>query len=125
MVLYTRQVVDESSVNVALIIAIVIGVLIWGIVWGFATRMIIINKGYKENWFWWGFFFGLIAALVALSKPECVHQYDKRYFSGALSLAAEEKRLSQKAGAGEWKCDGCGRINPNYVGTCGCGNSKK
>lgn len=26
---------------------------------------------------------------------------------------------------GGWKCDGCGRINASYVGTCACGRSKK
>lgn len=25
---------------------------------------------------------------------------------------------------GEWKCSQCGKINKNYVGTCGCGTSK-
>lgn len=24
----------------------------------------------------------------------------------------------------EWKCPACGRINQNYVGTCGCGQQK-
>ena len=24
----------------------------------------------------------------------------------------------------EWKCPGCGKINQNYVGTCGCGEGK-
>lgn len=46
--------------------------IIWavqGAIWGFATNKIVENKGYDENWFWWGFFFGLIALLVALSKP--------------------------------------------------------
>ena len=26
--------------------------------------------------------------------------------------------------AGEWKCPQCGRINQNYVGTCGCGQNR-
>lgn len=30
--------------------------------------MILKNKGYNDNWFWWGFFFGFIAALVAATK---------------------------------------------------------
>lgn len=25
---------------------------------------------------------------------------------------------------GGWRCDGCGRINASYVGTCACGRSK-
>lgn len=34
---------------------IVIYGLIWGIIWGVATNKVIENKGYYENWFWWGF----------------------------------------------------------------------
>ena len=26
--------------------------------------------------------------------------------------------------ADEWKCPGCGRLNKNYVGSCGCGKEK-
>ena len=29
-----------------------------------------------------------------------------------------------KPKANEWKCKSCGRINHNYVGTCGCGMTK-
>lgn len=39
-------------------------------VWGWAVKKIVENKGYRENWFWWGFFFGIIALLVALTKPD-------------------------------------------------------
>ena len=46
------------------------GFIIWGAVWGFATDAVIKNKGYDENWFWWGFFFGFIALIVAVAKPE-------------------------------------------------------
>lgn len=28
------------------------------------------------------------------------------------------------AGPNQWKCSKCGRVNDNYVGTCGCGNIK-
>lgn len=52
-----------------LIIYVIIIVAI-ACVFGFATKKIIENKGYSENWFWWGFFFWLIAVLVALSKPD-------------------------------------------------------
>jgi len=46
-----------------------------GSIWGVVTRNIIRNKGYQENWFWWGFFFGLIAVIVALSKPDISNKY--------------------------------------------------
>ncbi len=33
--------------------------------------------------------------------------------------------LSQRTqGVGEWTCPKCGKINQNYVGTCGCGQVK-
>ena len=42
--------------------------IINGIIWGIATQLAIENKGYREKWFWWGFFFGIIAFLVAMTK---------------------------------------------------------
>ena len=56
--------------------------IITGSIFGFATNAIIRNKGYQENWFWWGFFFGLIAMLVALSKPEKVEPQRTQIDSG-------------------------------------------
>ena len=43
----------------------IVAVIIWGVVWGFATKTIINNKGYDENWFWWWFFVGFIATIGA------------------------------------------------------------
>ncbi len=34
------------------------------------------------------------------------------------------KPQSQSPQANEWQCPKCGRINQNYVGTCGCGEVK-
>ncbi len=99
-------------------IGAVIGIIIWGVIWGAATQTVVDNKGYEENWFWWGFFFGFIALLVALSKPQL-------YSTGPLSLQlareAEERRTME---AGGWKCV-CGRLNPSYTGTCACGRSRQ
>ena len=47
---------------------ILIGTIIWGIVWGIVVNKVIENKGYQENWFWWGFFFGVFALIIALTK---------------------------------------------------------
>lgn len=33
-------------------------------------------------------------------------------------------KQSSVAGKGEWKCPKCGNIHQNYVGSCGCGESK-
>ncbi len=33
-------------------------------------------------------------------------------------------KLAKEPTENEWKCPKCGRINQNYVGTCGCGELK-
>ncbi len=100
--------------------------IVWGIIWGFATQSIIHNKGYSENWFWWGFFFGFIALIVALSKPEKHNIYsynsntENNDYINKLSSYSEKPNVVVK---GEWKCL-CGKTNANYVGSCGCGRTK-
>lgn len=47
---------------------VVIGTIVWGVAWGILVNKVIENKGYQENWFWWGFFFGFFALIVALTK---------------------------------------------------------
>lgn len=54
-----------------------IGAVIWGIIWGIVCNKVIENKGYDENWFWWGFFFGFIAFIVALTKSDNHHYYEQ------------------------------------------------
>jgi len=51
------------------IVILIIGI-IQGVAFGCATNQIIKNKGYKENWFWWGFFFSFLAVIVAATKPD-------------------------------------------------------
>ena len=41
---------------------------VWCIVWGVVVNKVIENKGYQENWFLWGFFFGVFALIVAVTK---------------------------------------------------------
>ena len=98
-------------------------IILQGLFWGFITQMIIDNKGRNENWFWWGFFFGLIAVLVALSKSHVVHNYDS-YNSGL--FVGERDRVYEKnvIEDGGWKCHFCNRVNPSYTGTCACGRTK-
>lgn len=96
----------------------IIGIVIWGSIWGVATNAVIRNKGYDENWFWWGFFFGFIAVLVALSKPQV--SYDEEVADHEAEKAREQAILSSNG----WKCSKCGRVNPSYTGTCSCGTSK-
>ena len=96
-----------------MLVAIIV-MIIQGLIFGFATQAIIENKGYYENWFWWGFFFGLIALLVALAKPE-LREED----STKIDIA------SKFIEAGGWKCHFCNRTNPSYTGTCACGRTKE
>ena len=81
-----------------------------GIVWGYATKTIVNNKGYSDNWFWWGFFFGIIALLVALTKPD-INQNVRS--SGYSSIKYDT-----------WTCPACSRVNQSYVITCECGAVK-
>lgn len=98
-----------------MLIAIVL-LLAQGLIFGFAADAIVSNKGYDENWFWWGFFFGIIALLVALSKPQNTVEisYEIR----------EENHQKNLLANGGWKCSRCGTVQPAYTGTCGCGGTK-
>lgn len=40
------------------------------------------------------------------------------------SKSSEVSKVNNGPAAGEWKCPICGKINKNYVGTCGCGEDK-
>ena len=42
------------------------------------------------------------------------------------SIGSSSGRSLQQASPkqGTWKCPACGRVNANYVGTCGCGQKK-
>lgn len=63
-----------ASGGVGLLGIIIFGLLIImigsGIFWGWAVKKIVQNKGYRENWFWWGFFFKFFAFVIALTKPD-------------------------------------------------------
>lgn len=103
----------------------IIVVLIYAVIMGFATQAVIENKGYKDNWFWWGFFFGLIALIVAVARPQCVsstginmiltEEQEKKN-----ELKRKDERMLQEDG---WKCI-CGRLNASYIGTCSCGRTR-
>lgn len=107
--------------------------IIWGVVWGVAVNKVIENKGYSENWFWWGFFFGFIALIVALSKPEIRstihsnHPLLNRKEASENNFRNENSNTNSLVGEmtkDGWKCF-CGRLNPKYTGTCDCGRSRQ
>ena len=110
--------------------------IIHGLIFGFVTKSVIEDKGYDDNWFWWGFFFGLIALIVACAKPRNI---DYSYFysrSSQLTYTGYQPSLSSNLGDaaakvhneqllanGGWKCS-CGEVQASYVSSCSCGKSK-
>ena len=100
-------------------ILVIVIFIIQGIIFGIATDTIVSSRGYDENWFWWGFFFGLIAMLVALSKPECRVVYAEQPYN---DTGKSSRSVSDPDN--DWKCT-CGRVNSKYVGTCACGKHGK
>lgn len=107
---------DEGNSLLTLIVFLIVYV-IQGCIFGYATKKIIENKRYQENWFWWGFFFGIIALLVALSKPELHSTYEEQSFLHGLT----EDRIMREGG---WECAYCHRKNEGIITTCSCGKSK-
>lgn len=100
----------------------IIAVVVNGLIWGFATQKVIENKGYEENWFWWGFFFGLIALIVACTKSERVRveSYSSRSFYNNGTGSTHEERILNEGG---WKCS-CGKVQASYVSSCSCGRNR-
>ena len=106
---------------------------IQGFIWGWAVNKVVENKGYNENWFWWGFFFGMLALIVALTKPDMTRttgasgnyfgedksSLEKDYVSRGLGY---ERKLTELPDG--WRCQRCGQLNAGYVGSCGCGCDK-
>ena len=95
-----------------------LGLIIWlaqAALFGYACRSIVENKGRDAgNWFWWGFLFGIIALLVALSLPDEHYTYDYSTESPS-SLSDDEDG---------WTCS-CGRKNYTYSNACAkCGKLK-
>lgn len=101
---------------------------IQGAVWGWAVNKVVENKGYQEDWFWWGFFFGFLALIVALTKPDSPRVSDNgsSYLGDTSSIVGKGFGTGRKADytKGEWRCTHCGAVNASYVGTCSCGWDK-
>ena len=41
-----------------------------------------------------------------------------------VNLKTKENNERRMLANGGWKCSQCGRVNPGYIGSCGCGMSK-
>lgn len=111
--------------------------IVLAVIFGFATKIVIENKGYDDNWFWWGFFFGIIALIVACAKPQNIDyssynsqpfqptytSYQTSYGSN-LSNAANKAYNEKLLASGGQTCS-CGRVHASYVSSCSCGKSKR
>lgn len=111
--------------------------LILGLIFGFATAAVREKKGYGRNWFWFGFFCGMVPLIIACAIPEKQDPY-ATYIPGGLERAMEQNTYSEPQqsvftdeefvkktiGEGGWQC-ACGRANPGYVSTCSCGRNKR
>ncbi len=103
--------------------------LISAVIYGFATQKIIEKKGYYENWFWWGFFFGIIALIMAAVRPENRSYYsydDEDDYIIRPGRSDDVPRIgNRRVQSGEWKCAFCYTINQDCVTSCSCGKSKE
>lgn len=62
-------------------------------------------------------FYGFATVIEHLEKLENVNNK----MTDTIKSSVEEKREPSKS---EWKCPNCGKINQNYVGSCGCGTTR-
>lgn len=110
--------------------------LIVSVIFGYATQQVNRQKGYSSNWFWWGFFFGIIAFVIACARPETAYypesddDYEEEepeyygYIRRTSSMPAEKTVQPQKLPGGRWLCR-CGRENAPYVSSCSCGRNQR
>ena len=67
------------------ILIIIICLLTWGLIWGIVVQKVVINRGYNENWFKWGFFFLFMLMGADIGLREVVYQKkDSKSFTSVL-----------------------------------------
>lgn len=104
--------------NTTLIVTLIVIFIIHGIVWGKATNKVLQYRGYfYDDWFIWGFLFGIATLLVAMSRPD--------NNANVIKKRAAAKKPAFTSPNTEWKCRKCKMINPPYTGTCSCGNTRE
>lgn len=112
LVTLTGCTIAEKAIGETILLYVLLDIPV-GIIFGVATNKILENKGYSDNWFWFGFFCLGVALIVAACKPECKTTYSTPSFM---------KSQNGPTGNG-WKCS-CGIYNPSYMTTCECGKNK-
>jgi len=67
-------------------------------------------------------FFSILYSLYIIIDNQEVILF-KLSEQGNLKILSQNNE-SRKLKEDEWRCSGCGKINPNYINFCGCGYSK-
>lgn len=104
------------------------GVLVFFVIsstaWGMATRKVIVDKGYEENWFWLGFFFTFIAFILALLRPAVSKEYIRSSRARTRNSNEPSDPSEETVQFASWSCP-CGRQNASYIKSCACGRSRE
>ena len=98
--------------------------LLWCCLWGFTTKAVVINRGYESEgrkYFWYGFWFGMFAVIVAFSKPQ-ISDTVQPFAPRRVTPRWEPDGVVLDNG-GIWKCT-CGTVNGSGVAVCQCGRRK-
>lgn len=76
------------------------------------------EKGFNsKRYFWYVLLFGIFGAIMVVALPD--RNSEKSNQTNYINNS-----VSRTPSTNEWKCYKCGKINQNYVGTCGCGETK-
>ena len=103
-----------------------------------------VAKGYEtKKYFWICFLLGMVGYLLVIALPTQV-QTDKNSFEklqevnnkpknkflkqfevATAEVVNEAEEVVAEVARNEWKCNKCGKILPDYVGSCSCGNRQR
>ena len=102
-----------------LIVLGVIAFLVVMVAVGLEFNAIASEKGFESSrYFWYVFLLGFIGMAMIIALPD-------RNFSKVIQKKEDNHYVVRTPAANEWKCSKCGKINQDYVGTCGCGEKRK
>lgn len=65
-----------------------------------------------------------VASVAPAEPPKEPATEKKSRFSFGKNKQVEEEKPQEEDMTNKWRCPNCGKINLNYVGTCGCGETK-
>ncbi len=106
---------NYQMIPIYLVVGLVV-IIIKGFFWIWATNTILENKGYKENWSIFAFFFGFIAFVFACTEPDVVIEQKKP----ALTRTIRKARYAKLVPSGFWSCK-CGKRYSSNTPSCSCG----